>query len=101
MRVSRYMVFYFCTWTSIYFLIKTAKYKGQPAILLEQRGRVVVRHKRDENLFYLAESSSRYFYLTVYSYWEFDLEEVTLGWRLAIVIGLELVKTPLVVPPPN
>ena len=41
-------------------------------------GRVVVRHKREENLFDLAESSSPCFYLTAsYSYWEFDLEEVT------------------------
>ena len=43
-------------------------------------GRVVVRHKRDENLFDLAESSSPCFYLTAsYSYWEFDLEEVSFG----------------------
>ena len=53
-------------------------------------GLVVVRHRGEENLFEFVESSSRYFYLTVYSYWEFDLEKVTFVWRLAIVIGLEL-----------
>ena len=53
-------------------------------------GLVVVRHRSEENLFDFVESSSRYFYLTVYSYGEFDLEKVTFVWRLAIVIGLEL-----------
>ena len=31
-------------------------------------GLVVVRHRSEENLFDFVESSSRYFYLTVYSY---------------------------------
>ena len=44
-------------------------------------GRVVVRHKRDENLFNLAESSYRCFYLTAsYSNCALELEEVTFGW---------------------
>ena len=57
-------------------------------------GRVVVRQRSDENLFDLAESSSRCFYLNAsYSNCALDLEEVTFGWRLAIVIGLELFET--------
>ena len=52
-------------------------------------GRVVVRHRSDEHLFDSSASSSSHFYLTAsYSDCGLEFEEVTVGWRLAIVIGL-------------
>ena len=63
-------------------------------------GRVLVRHRSEEYLFDLAESCSRCLYPTAsYSDCALDLEEVTLGSRLAIVICLTLVDPLLAAPP--
>ena len=66
-------------------------------------GRVVVRHRSDEHLFDSSASSSSHFYLTAsYSDCGLEFEEVTVGWRLAIVIGLtpEFLVVPVVAPLP-
>ena len=66
-------------------------------------GRVVVRHRSDEHLFDSSASSSSHFYLTAsYSDCGLEFEEVTVGWRLAIVIGLtpEFPVVPVVAPLP-
>ena len=94
--VDFFLVIGFFSWFNSDFITITLQLPVEGG---HEGGRVVVRHRSDDYLFDSAESSSSHFYLTAsYSDCALEFEEVTLGWRLAVVFGLTP-EFPVVAPP--